>query len=68
MYYLETKKLLAKKAPTFSNQQLAAPHEHFCAKLLSDCKEFDPEIYFSLVHDIFRGWHLKIFGALGILL
>ena len=28
-----------------SNQQLATLHEHFCAKLLSNCKEFDPEIF-----------------------
>ena len=27
-----------------SNQQLDAPHEHFCAKLLSDYTEFEPEI------------------------
>ena len=45
-YYLETRKLLFKKAPMHSNQQLAALHEHFCAKLLSNCKEFDPEIFF----------------------
>ena len=29
-----------------SNQQLAAPLRRFCAKLLGDCKEFDPEIFF----------------------
>ena len=28
------------------NQQLAAPLKHFCAKLLGDCQEFNPEIFF----------------------
>ena len=28
-----------------SNKQLAVPHEHFCTKLLSDYKEFNPEIF-----------------------
>ena len=36
--------LLFKNASTHLNQQLAAPLEHFCAKLLGDCKEFDPDI------------------------
>ena len=58
MYYLETKKLLVKIAPIFSNQQL-----------LSDYKEFNPENFrFFTSVQYFRGWHLKIFGALGILL
>ena len=35
-----------KNAPTHSNQQLAAPLERFCAKLLGDCKEFDREFFF----------------------
>ena len=33
---------------------LAAPHEHFCAKLLSDYKEFDPECFLALLHNIAR--------------
>ena len=68
MYYLETKKFLVKKASTFLNQQLAAPHEQFCTELLSDYKEFDPEIFSFTSARYFRGWHLKIFDALGILL
>ena len=36
----------AKKAPTDSNQELVALHEHFGTKLLSDYKEFHPEIFF----------------------
>ena len=35
---------LFKNTPTHSNQQLTALLKHCCAKLLSDCKEFDPEI------------------------
>ena len=48
IHYLERNKRLFKNAPTHSNQQLAAPLEHFCAKLLGNCKEFDPEIFFFL--------------------
>ena len=52
IYYLETKNLLFKKAPTHSNQQLVILREHFCAKLvLSDYKEFNPEIFLALLHD-----------------
>ena len=35
-------------------QSLAAPREHFCAKLFSDYKEFDPECFLALLHDIAR--------------
>ena len=45
VYYLEMKKLLFEKTSTHLNQQLPAPHGHFCAKLLSDCEVFDPEIF-----------------------
>ena len=31
------------------NQQLAAPLKRFCAKLLGDCKEFNPEVFFLAV-------------------
>ena len=34
------------------NQQLDALCEHFCAKLLSDYKEFEPEIFLALLCDI----------------
>ena len=64
IYYSERNTLLFKNAPTHSNQQLAAPLERFCAKLLSDCKEFDPET----VSRYLLGRHLKISGALCILL
>ena len=53
IYYSERNKLLFKNAPTHSNQQLAAPFERFCAKLLGDCKEFDPEIFFLHYFTIF---------------
>ena len=33
---------------------LAAPHEHFCAKFLRDYKEFDPEFFLALLHNIAR--------------
>ena len=62
------KKLLFKKAPTLSNQQLAALHEHFCGKLLSDYKEFDPEMFSCTTTQYLLGQHLKLFCALGILL
>ena len=46
------------------NQQLDAPHEHFCA---SDYKEFEPEIFsYTTTHYCWVS-NLKIFGALGIL-
>ena len=48
------------------NQQLALPHEHFCAKLLSDYKEFNPEILLALRYLL--GRDLERFGALGVLL
>ena len=35
-----------------SNQQLDALREHFCAKLLTDYEEFDPEIFLALLHAI----------------
>ena len=46
IYYLEMKKLLFEKTSMHLNQQLPAPHGHFCAKLLGDCsKVFNPEIF-----------------------
>ena len=45
MKEIETKKLLFKNTPTHSKQQLATPCGHFCTKLLSDCKEFDADIF-----------------------
>ena len=44
IYYSERNKLLFKNAPTL---------ERFCAKLLGDCKEFDPEIFFLHYFTIF---------------
>ena len=55
IYYPERNKLLFKNAPTHSNQPLAAPLKCFCAKLLSDCKELDPEIFFLYYFMIFTG-------------
>ena len=46
--YSEGNKLLFKNAPTHSSQQLAAPLERFCAKLLGDCKEFGSWNFFFL--------------------
>ena len=51
-----------------SNQQLAAPLEHFCAKLLSDCKEFNPGPFSCTTSLYLLGRHLKISGALRTLL
>ena len=53
IYYSERNKRLFKNAPTHLNQQLAAPLERFCAKLLGDCKEFDPEFFLALLHGIY---------------
>ena len=68
MFYSERIKLLFKNAPTHSNQQLAAPLERFCAKLLVDCKKFDPEFFSCTTSRYLLGRHLKIPGALCILL
>ena len=65
--YLETKSLF-KKTPVHLNWQLAAPREHFCAKLLSNRKKFDPEIFSCTTTRYLLGWHVKISGALCILL
>jgi len=65
---LETKKLLFKKAPTHSNQQLAVPREHYCTKLLSNYREFDPKLFSCTTTRYLLDRHLEIFGALGILL
>ena len=56
-----------KKKPTRSNWQLATLSEHFRAKLLSDYKEINPEIFFLHYYTIFAG---SAFGTLhvGILL
>ena len=68
IYYSERNKRLFKNAPTQSNQQLAAPLKRFCAKLLGDSKEFDPEIFSCSTSRYLLGQHLKISGALCILL
>ena len=49
----ERNKLRFKNIPTHSNQQLATPLKRFCAKLLSDCKEFDPETSLALLHSVY---------------
>ena len=61
----ERNSLFGDKKKKLSNQQLLAPHGHFCANLLSDCKEFNPDHIFcpTLARSAF-----KIYGALGILL
>ena len=38
--------------PPSIQRSLRRSTEHFCAKLLSDYKEFDPDFFFSLVHNI----------------
>ena len=68
IYYSERNKHLFKNAPMHSNQQLVTPLERFCAKLLSDCEEFDPEIFSCTTSWYLLGRHLKIHGALCILL
>ena len=67
IYYSERNKRLFKKALTHSNQQLAAPLERFCAKLLGDCKVFDPEFFSCTTSRYLLGWHLEVSGALCIL-
>ena len=63
IYCSETKKGLFEKTPMHSKQQLPALLEHFCTKLVSDCKEFDSEMFF-LHCMIFAGpackdvWHI----------
>ena len=52
--------------PMHLNQLLAAPLEHFCVKLLGDCKEFNPKFFPCTTSYI--GRHVKINGALCILL
>ena len=68
IYYSERNEHLFKNTPTRSNQELAAPPECFCAKLLCNCKEFDPEIFSCTTSRYLVRWHLKISGALCILL
>ena len=51
-----------------SNQQLAAPLEHFRAKLLGNRKKFDLEFFSCTTTRYLLGWHLKVSGALCILL
>ena len=46
--YLEAKKASVVKSPNAFEPAIShiyTPHEHFCAKLLSDYKDFDPEIF-----------------------
>ena len=57
---------MLKKAPTHSNQQLAALCEHLCAKLLSDYKEFDPEICSCTTTRYLLGPHSKALGILSL--
>ena len=68
IYYSERNKRLFKNAPKLSNQQLAILLKRFCAKLLGDYKEFDPENFFCTILRYLLGWHLEISGALCILL
>ena len=65
IYYSERNKLLFKNAPMHLNQQLAALLKRFCAKLLGDCKEFNPEVFFLRY---LLGRHVRICGTLYILL
>ena len=63
IYYSERNNLLFESAPMHSNQQLATPLERFCAKLLGDCKEFDPEFFSCTTSWYLLGphkdiWHL----------
>lgn len=60
--------LFEDKSPTHSNQQLDTPHEHFCAKLLSNYKELEPELFSCTTTPYLLGRQFKIFSALGILL
>lgn len=60
------KKASVQKTPTHSSQQIAVLRGHFCAKLLSDCKEFDPEFFFLHYYTYSLGQHINIFGALAI--
>ena len=67
IYYSETKKLLFKNTPTHLNQQLATLLEHFCAKLLGECKDFNPEIFSCTTTWYLIGQHVKISGSLCII-
>ena len=67
IYYLEINKHLFKNAPTHSNQQLAAPLERLCAKLLGDSKDFNPEFFSCTTSQYLLGWHLEISAVLYIL-
>ena len=46
------------KNPTHSNQQLDTLREHFCAKLLSNYKEFEPEFFSCTTTRYLLGRHL----------
>ena len=63
IYYSERNKLLFKNTPIHSNQQLAIQLEHFCTKLLSDCKDFNPEIFSCTTSRYLLGQDVKISGA-----
>ena len=63
-----TVQLLFKNTPTHSNQQLAVPLERFCAKLLGDCKDFDPENLSCTTSRYLLSRHVKISGTSCILL
>ena len=65
---LPNNKFLFENAPTHLNQQLATLFERFCAKLFSNCEEFDPEFFSCITSLHLLGWHMKISGTLCILL
>ena len=44
------------------NHQFTVPHKHFCAKLLGDYKDFDPEIFSCMIfaRSVLRDiWHFR---------
>ena len=68
IYFSKRNKLLFKNAPTHSNQQLAALLKCLCDKLFGDCKEFDREVFSCTTSRYLLRQHMKISGALCILL
>ena len=58
IYYSETKSF--KSTPTRLNQKLSVPLEHFCAKVLGNCKKCDPEMFSCTTTWYFQGQHVKL--------
>ena len=48
----------------WTSNYIAAQLEHFCAKLLGNCKEFDPECFSWTTSRYLLGRHINIFGIL----